>query len=141
MCKYKDTNLGIKKLDFGMKRGAMAVFLTDGRVVIVPVSMFPDIKRLSRSQREDYMIMDDQYFSFDALSKIYSVKDVLKYWIHHFGTCHYRGCHQAVSIISLKDTQLYAILTFDKNAVDNTGHGWSAGVRQLVIHGHVRPGV
>ncbi|MBE6316308.1 MAG: hypothetical protein E7078_06675 [Bacteroidales bacterium] len=79
MCKYKDTNLGIKKLDFGMKRGAMAVFLTDGRVVIVPVSMFPDIKRLSRSQREDYMIMDDQYFSFDALSKIYSVKDVLKY--------------------------------------------------------------
>ena len=83
MCKYKDTNLGIKKLDFGMKRGAMAVFLTDGRVVIVPVSMFPDIKRLSRSQREDYMIMDDQYFSFDALSKIYSVKDVLKYWIHH----------------------------------------------------------
>ena len=79
MCKYKDTNLGIKKLDFGMKRGAMAVYLTDGRVVIVPVSMFPDIKRLSRSQREDYMIMDDQYFSFNALSKIYSVKDVLKY--------------------------------------------------------------
>ena len=79
MCKYKDINLGIKKLDFGMKRGAMAVYLTDGRVVIVPVSMFPDIKRLSRSQREDYMIMDDQYFSFDALSKIYSVKDVLKY--------------------------------------------------------------
>ena len=79
MCKYKDTNLGIKKLDFGMKRGAMAVYLTDGRVVIVPVSMFPDINRLSRSQREDYMIMDDQYFSFDALSKIYSVKDVLKY--------------------------------------------------------------
>ena len=101
MCKYKDTNLGIKKLDFGMKRGAMAVYLTDGRVVIVPVSMFPDIKRLSRSQREDYMIMDD----------------------HPFKTCHYRGCHQAVSIISLKDTQLYAILTFDKNAVDYTGHG------------------
>jgi hypothetical protein len=57
----------------------MAVYLTDGRVVIVPVSMFPDIKRLSRSQREDYMIMDDQYFTFDGLSKIYSVKDVLKY--------------------------------------------------------------
>ena len=41
MCKYKDTNLGIKKLDFGMKRGMMAVFLTDGRMVLVPVSMFP----------------------------------------------------------------------------------------------------
>ena len=60
------------------KRGAMAVFLTDGREAIVPVSMFPDIKRLTRAQREDYMIMDDQYFSFEALSKIYSVKDILR---------------------------------------------------------------
>lgn len=79
MCKYKDTTLGIKKLDFNVKRGAMAVFLTDGREVIVPVKMFPEIKNLSKKQREDYMIMDDQYFSFDSISKIFSVKDIL----HH----------------------------------------------------------
>ena len=79
MCKYKDTTLGIKKLDFNVKRGAMAVFLTDGREVIVPVKMFPEIKNLSKKQREDYMIMDDRYFSFDAISKIFSVKDIL----HH----------------------------------------------------------
>lgn len=79
MCKYKDTTLGIKKLDFNVKRGAMAVSLTDGREVIVPVKMFPEIKNLSKKQREDYMIMDDQYFSFDAISKIFSVKDIL----HH----------------------------------------------------------
>lgn len=77
MCKYKDTTLGIKKIDFGIKRGCMAFYLTDGRIVVVPVSMFPEVKRLSRAQREDYMIMDDQYFSFDAISKIYSVKDIL----------------------------------------------------------------
>lgn len=77
MCKYKDTTLGIKKLDFGVKRGTMAVCLTDGREVIVPISMFPDIKKLSRAEREDYMIMDDQYFSFEASSRIYSIKDVL----------------------------------------------------------------
>ena len=77
MCKFKDTTLGIKKLDFSLKRGTMAVFLTDGRVVIVPISMFPDIKRLTKAQREDYMIMDDQFFSFENLSKIFSVKDVL----------------------------------------------------------------
>ena len=76
MCKFKDTTLGIKKLDFNVKRGAMAAFLTDGREVIV--SMFPEIKSLSKKQREDYMIMDDHYFSFDALSKIYSVKDILR---------------------------------------------------------------
>ena len=79
MCKYKDTDLGIKKLDFGLKRGMMAVYLTDGRVVLVPVSMIPEIKKLSLPQRENYMIMDDQYFSFDAMSKIYSIKVVLKY--------------------------------------------------------------
>ena len=79
MCKYKDTTLGIKKLDFNVKRGAMAVFLTDGREVIVPVKMFPEIKNMSKKQREDYMIMDDQYFSFDSISKIFSVKDIL----HH----------------------------------------------------------
>ena len=78
MCKFKNTNLGIKKLDFRVKHGAMAVYLTDGREVIVPISMFPEIKRLSRAEREDYMIMDDQYFSFEALSTIYSIKDVLR---------------------------------------------------------------
>ena len=40
MCKFKDTTLGIKKLDFNVKRGAMAAYLTDGREIIVPVSMF-----------------------------------------------------------------------------------------------------
>ena len=40
MCKFKDTNLGIKKQDFNVKRGAMAAYLTDGREIIVPVSMF-----------------------------------------------------------------------------------------------------
>ena len=78
MCKFKDTTLGIKKLDFNVKRGAMAAYLTDGREIIVPVSMFPDIKQLSRKQREEWMIMDDQYFSFETLSKIYSVKDLLR---------------------------------------------------------------
>ena len=78
MCKYKDTNLGIKKLDFKGKRGTMAVYLTDGREIIVPISMFPDIKKLNKEQREDWMIMDDQYFSFEASSRIYSIKDLLR---------------------------------------------------------------
>ena len=68
----------LKKLDFNVKRGAMAAFLTDGREVIVPVKMFPEIKNLSKKQREDYMIMDDQYFSFEAISKIFSVTDILR---------------------------------------------------------------
>lgn len=77
MCRFKDTNLGIKKLDFNENRGMMAVYLTGGREVLVPVGLFPEIKRLRKSQRENYMIMDDQFFSFEAISKIFSVKDIL----------------------------------------------------------------
>lgn len=55
----------------------MAFYLTDGCIVVVPVSMFPEKKRSSKAQREGYMITDDQYLSFDAISMIYSVKDVL----------------------------------------------------------------
>lgn len=77
MCKYKDISIGIRKLDFSEKRGKMSVYLTDGRIIIVPVSMFPEIHKLRKSQREDYMIMDDQYFTFDATSKIFSIKDLL----------------------------------------------------------------
>ena len=38
----------------------------------------PHIKHLTKKQREEWMIMDDQYFSFEALSRIYSVKDLLR---------------------------------------------------------------
>ena len=31
MCKFKDTNLGIKKLDFNVKRGAMAACRKDAQ--------------------------------------------------------------------------------------------------------------
>lgn len=79
MCRFKDTNLGIRKLDFSEKRGMMAVYLTDGREVIVPIGLFPEIKQLRKSQRENYMIMDGQFFSFEAISKIFSIKDILGY--------------------------------------------------------------
>lgn len=79
MCTYTDTMLGIKKLDFNEKRGKMAVYLTDGREVLVPVGLLPEIKKLSKAQREDYMILDRQFFSFEAISKIFSIKDILAY--------------------------------------------------------------
>jgi len=55
----------------------MAAYLTDGREIIVPLSFFPDIKRLSLKEREEWMILDDQFFTFGRLSKIYSVKDLM----------------------------------------------------------------
>ena len=39
MCKIQGVKLGIKDLDFTSHRGKMAVRLTDGREVIIPVSL------------------------------------------------------------------------------------------------------
>ena len=51
MCKITDIKTGIKKLDFAARRGKMTVYLTDGREVIVPLSFFPEIKKLSLKER------------------------------------------------------------------------------------------
>lgn len=71
--------VGIKRLDFTEKRGKMAVYLTDGREIIVPVSMFKDISAMPVKERNKWYVLDDQYFTFENMSKVYSVTDVLDY--------------------------------------------------------------
>ncbi|MBQ6978628.1 MAG: hypothetical protein IJQ18_08350 [Paludibacteraceae bacterium] len=78
MCKIPDVKIGIKDMDFVSYRGKFAVSLTDGRVIIVPVSMFPDIQHMSVKRRNEWMILDDQYFSFEHMTRVYSVLDILK---------------------------------------------------------------
>ncbi|MBR0195447.1 MAG: hypothetical protein IJQ32_04335 [Paludibacteraceae bacterium] len=70
--------IGIKDMDFTSHRGKFSVSLTDGRVIIVPVSMFPDIQQMPVKRRNEWMILDDQYFSFEHMTRIYSVLDLLK---------------------------------------------------------------
>ena len=65
-------------MDFTTRRGMFIVRLTDGREIAVPVSMFPDIKQMSLKERNEWMILDDQYFSFEHMSRVYSVLDILK---------------------------------------------------------------
>lgn len=79
MCKMLNIKVGIKKLDFTEKRGKMAVYLTDGREVIVPVSMFKDISAMPLKERNKWYILDDQYFTFESMGRVYSVTDVLDY--------------------------------------------------------------
>ena len=78
MCKMPNVKIGIKDMDFTSYRGKFAVSLTDGRVIIVPVSMFPDIQQMPVKHRNEWMILDDQYFSFEHMTRIYSVLDILK---------------------------------------------------------------
>ena len=65
-------------MDFTTRRGMFIVRLTDGREIAVPVSMFPDIKQMSLKERNEWMILEDQYFTFEHMSRVYSVLDILK---------------------------------------------------------------
>ncbi len=78
MCKINNVKVGIKKLDFSNYRGKMAAFLTDGREIIVPLSFFPDIRKMSLKERSKWIILDDQFFTFDHLSKVFSISDLLR---------------------------------------------------------------
>ncbi len=78
MCKIPQIKIGIKKLDFTSHRGKMAALLTDGREVIVPLSLFPDIRKLSVKERGSWMVLDDQFFTFAHLSKVFSITDLMK---------------------------------------------------------------
>ena len=78
MCKMKDVSVGIKDLYFKMRRGKMLARLTDGREILVPLSFFPDIKQMPVKEREKWMILDDQYFTFENMTRVYSVLDLLK---------------------------------------------------------------
>lgn len=78
MCKNLEISVGIKNLNFTDKRGKLIALLTDGREVVVPLTFFPDIKRLSLKERNEWMILDDQFFTFEHLSTIYSISDLMR---------------------------------------------------------------
>ena len=78
MCKMENVKVGIKDMDFTSQRGKIVARLTDGRVIIVPVSFFPDIKNMPIKRRLEWMILDDQYFTFEHLSTIYSIVDLMR---------------------------------------------------------------
>lgn len=78
MCKNRNIKTGIKKLDFVSHRGKMMVYMTDGRQILVPLSFFPDIKLLSVKDRTDWIILDEQFFTFARLSKVFSIEEVMR---------------------------------------------------------------
>ena len=78
MCKMKDVTVGIRDLNFTARRGKMLVRLTDGREVLIPVSFFPDIQHMPVKEREKWMVLDDQYFTFENMTRVYSVLDLMK---------------------------------------------------------------
>ena len=66
----------IKKLTF-THRGKMDVYLADGRAIIVPLTWFPSIKKLSSQQREHWYVMPSGLFSFDDCQEVFHIEQVL----------------------------------------------------------------
>lgn len=76
MCKIPNINIGIDSMNFS-QRGKFSVRLTDGRELTVPVRLFPDIQHMPLKQRKEWMVLDDQYFTFEHMSRVYSITDLL----------------------------------------------------------------
>ena len=76
--KLQGVSVKIKKVDFSAYRGKIAVYLSDGRVILAPVGLFPDIKKLTMKQRQQYFIVEGQYLAFMRQPEMYPVTDFLR---------------------------------------------------------------
>ncbi|HOY65794.1 MAG TPA: DUF2442 domain-containing protein [Candidatus Ozemobacteraceae bacterium] len=65
----------IKKIDF-KARGAFSIHLADGRIMTVPLSAFPSIRKLTPEQRSHWYILDDMGFSFDECDEVFHLEQV-----------------------------------------------------------------
>ncbi len=65
----------IKTVSFRL-RGKVMVTLADGRIIIMPVSAFPSIKKLNMRQRRKWYIFGNG-FSFDDSNEVYHIEQIL----------------------------------------------------------------
>jgi len=62
---FWDSTPKIKNISFPV-RGKMQVDLTDGRVIVVPLSAFPSIQKLPKPERERYFLLVEEYLLIKA---------------------------------------------------------------------------
>ena len=68
----------IKNLKFEHK-GKLSIYLQDGRIIIVPLSFFPAIRKLSLAQRKKWQILDGVGFTFQDTDELFHLSKVLGY--------------------------------------------------------------
>jgi hypothetical protein len=72
---YWDVIPQIKEVSFP-KRGKMQISLKDGRIIIVAVSQFPSVKKLSMKQRKKWYILGNG-FSFEDSDEVIHIEQIL----------------------------------------------------------------
>ena len=72
---FWDLKPRIKKVDFSM-RGKISIYFQDGRVLIAPISSFPNIKTLTVSQRKKWYLFGNG-FSFEDCNEVFHIEQFL----------------------------------------------------------------
>ena len=72
----KYATICIEKLNFDIA-GKITLKLKDGRVIIVPLKYFPDLKKLSLAKRKKYTIVDDRTVLFSYSDSVYHLEDFM----------------------------------------------------------------
>lgn len=66
----------IKKINFNQK-GKITFVLQDGRIILMPISYFPSIKKLNEKQRKHWYVTDGEMFSFDDCNEVFHLEQIL----------------------------------------------------------------
>jgi len=77
---FRKKNPQIINIKF-LTHGKMHIYLDEGRIIIVPVSMFPSIKKLSMKQRRKWYLIKDEIVFFDTPWHSYKVEQFLGHHI------------------------------------------------------------
>ena len=78
--RFKEGAIGIRpvidRINFE-HRGKMSIYLEDGRTIIIPLSLFPSIKKLNEAQRKKYHISDGQIIIFNNCDEVFHIEQFL----------------------------------------------------------------
>jgi hypothetical protein len=72
---YSSSVPKIKMISF--PKGRIELLLSDGRIVICPLTKFPEIKKLSSKQRKNYNLLAGLGLMFENSGTVYHISDFL----------------------------------------------------------------
>lgn len=72
----KSTEICIKKLLFN-KAGKITIKMEDGRLFIIPLKYFPELKKMSVDKRKKYTIVNNRTILFAFSASVYHLEDFI----------------------------------------------------------------
>ena len=72
----KNKTISIQKILFDTP-GKISIKLEDGRIIIVTLKYFPELKKLTLEERKKYTIVDDRTILFSNSDLVYHLEDFM----------------------------------------------------------------